>query len=98
MNDTTQSRKPVGLIGMEPTTDYDSYDAVPWFRKQWFALFPLCAPAMVLIVLTGDVFAKPNKQMRRYSEATVWRYTAGARVFLIVCAIVAAVLLAVGLR
>ena len=28
-------------FSMEPAADIESYDAVPWLRTAWFALFPL---------------------------------------------------------
>ena len=85
--DRRDQKKPASLVGMQPATDIGSYDSVPWFRKQWFALFPLFAPALILIVLTGDVYASATKTMKGYSDADVWRYTVGSRVFFVACAL-----------
>lgn len=83
MEATSQS-KPFGLAGMEPAVDIEAYDAVPWFRKKEFALFPLFVPATILIALTGDIFTRPNKPMQQHSDAQVWRYTRGSRAFFVV--------------
>ena len=81
------ARKPASSFGMEPATDFESYDSVPWFRKQWFALFPLFAPALILIALTGGVYARATESMKGHSDADVWRYTAASRVFFIAVAV-----------
>ena len=83
------ARKP---LGMEPVTDIVSYDAVPWYRKQWFVLFPLFIPAMFVVVLTGDVFLKATRKMKEHSEANVWRYTSGAKAFFIAVGLIVVVL------
>ena len=31
------ARKPASLVGMEPATDIESYDAVPWCRKNGYS-------------------------------------------------------------
>ena len=85
--DRRDARKPASLVGMEPVTDVESYDSVPWYRKQWFALFPLFAPALILIALTGNVYASATKTMKGYSDVDVWRYTAASRVFFIAVAV-----------
>ena len=78
-------------IGMEPAIDIVSYDAVPWYRKQWFALFPLFIPAMLVVVLTGDVFLKATPKMKEHSEANVWRYTSGSKAFFIAVGLIVVV-------
>lgn len=54
-----------------------SYDQVPWYRKNWFAIlcFFIFMPALFLVVLTGNIFYKRKEQVRRYSIL--------ARIFLI---------------
>ena len=81
------AKKPAG---MEPATDIESYDAVPWFRRQWFVylLILVFIPAMIVIALTGDVFAKANKKMKEHSEAKVWRYTSGGKTMIVVAGII----------
>lgn len=108
------TKKPFRLLGMEPVTDIESYDAVPWFRKTWSALgplfvqsllvasltvsdvyeqawfvgFPLFALVLAVTALTGGVYAKGrSKAMKAYSDAEVWRYTAGSRVYFVVVAL-----------
>ncbi len=94
---THPNRKPLSLIGMEPAAHIESYDSVPWYRRQWIALFPLLFPALVVLALTGEVYAKANRTMKRHADAEVWRYTVGARAFFVVTA-VAVVALVVGIR
>ena len=49
-------KKPISLIGMEPATEIESYDAVPWFRRMWFALGPLFAQALLVnALIAGEV-------------------------------------------
>ena len=53
------------------TQEYTSYDQVPWFRKNWFAiltalLFPL---ATLGVVATGDVFYVSKGELRKYTKA-----------------------------
>ena len=74
----------VSLIGVEPVTNVESYDSVPLYRKQWFALFPLFILAIPMIASTGSVYCKANGAMKEYSEANVWRYTPVARAFFVV--------------
>ena len=80
--------------GMEPATDIASYDDVPWFRKQWFVflLILVFIPAMLIIVFTGDVYAKANRKMQQHSEASVWRYSGGGKVMIVLAGIVFIVL------
>lgn len=56
---------------------YSTYDQVPWYRRNWFAIlcFLVFMPALFLVVLTGNVFYKRGGQIRRYSVP--------ARIFLI---------------
>lgn len=81
--DQEAAKKPFSLMGMEPATHFESYDSVPWYRKQWFALFPLCAVALLVIAPAGAVYSKPTKTMKEYSEARVSRYTPSARAFFV---------------
>jgi len=47
---------------MEPTTDYESYEDVPVYRKRWFfGLFVLVfMPVSIIILLTGNTYACKN--------------------------------------
>lgn len=69
------------LIGTRPATDVESYDDVPWYRKQEYVNFPLLLPVMIVVGLTGDVFFEATTTTRRYSDASVWRYTVAAKAF-----------------
>lgn len=89
---TDTINKPTSLIGMEPVDGLDSYDDVPWYRKQWFALFPPFVLATIFIALTGTIYAKATPKMRQYSQAEVWRFTAAARTFFVVCGLLTTVL------
>jgi len=92
--DHMTAKKPASLVGMEPASHIESYKAVTWWRKQEFVLFPLFIPAMIVIALTGDIYCKATKKMRKYSEAEVWRYkTGGKAVFVVIGLIVLAVVL-----
>lgn len=77
------TRKPITLVGINPANDIESYNDVPWFRKQEVALFPLFLPITIFTGLTGDVFHKANPKMKDYSNAEVWRYSAASRAFFI---------------
>jgi len=46
------------------------YDAVSWYRKRWFAVTCLlvCAPLLVVIASSGDVFALRDGMVYKYSE------------------------------
>lgn len=80
-DDSTRAKKPMSLTGLMPATEVRSYNDVPWYRKQEFALFPLLMPLLILVVLTGDVFHGATTTMKEYSDANVWRYSAAARTF-----------------
>lgn len=56
---------------------YNSYDEVPWYRKNWFAIltFLIFTPALLFIAVSGDIYYKRNGEVRKYSTA--------ARVFLV---------------
>lgn len=61
----------------------DSYAKVPWYRRNWFAIvcFFIFAPALLLVLLTGNVYYKKAGEARGYSK--------GARLFLILYCILA---------
>lgn len=88
MTDTIPTRKAMKHLGMAPAAEIESYDSVPWFRRAWFALFPLFVPALIVIALTGDVFIKATRSMKAHSEANVWRYSGVAKAAYIVANLV----------
>jgi hypothetical protein len=47
-----------------------SYDDVPWYRKRWFMVVSalIFMPATIGIALTGEVYAKRNDGVYRYSQ------------------------------
>jgi hypothetical protein len=52
---------------------YASYSEVPWYRRNWFVilsfiLWPLW-PALILVLVTGDVYSKTKEAPKRYSSA-----------------------------
>jgi hypothetical protein len=57
--------------------DYENYAAVPWYRKNWFALTCFLAapvlfltwPILALVLLTGDVFFERDGKLKKYSRA-----------------------------
>ena len=51
--------------------EYTSYDQVPWFRKNWFAIVTalLFTIATLVIVATGDVYYVSKGELRKYTKA-----------------------------
>lgn len=50
---------------------YDTYSEVPWYRRNWFVitsflLWPLW-PALVAVLVTGDVYWNTTTGPRKYS-------------------------------
>lgn len=47
-----------------------TYDQVPWYRRRWFLLVTLLLfmPATIGICLTGDIYAKRENAVFRYSK------------------------------
>jgi hypothetical protein len=47
-----------------------NYDDVPWYRKRWFVVvsFLVFMPATIAIALTGEVYAKRDDGVYRYSK------------------------------
>lgn len=65
----------------EKKTSFSSYDQVPWYRKNWFAIvcfliFPL---GLLITLLTGDVYYESKGQLKTYTK--------GAKIFLIIWSI-----------
>src|ERR1035437_8989614 len=65
------------------TIDYTSYDMVPWHHKNWFAIVTalIFAPALLVILLTGDVYYTKKSELKKYSK--------GAKIALIIWSILA---------
>ncbi|MEL7159075.1 MAG: hypothetical protein AAFN30_21125, partial [Actinomycetota bacterium] len=75
----------------EPASEYQSYDEVPWYRKQWFIVvtFLIFIPALLIIVLSGDVYQKSRGRLAAASPDTeVWKYTSRGKTMLVVAAAV----------
>lgn len=72
-----QCGNPQGIAPTKVKLPYASYDQVPWYRKNWFAL--LCGisftPALLPTLMTGNVYYERKGQLRTYSMS--------ARIFLI---------------
>lgn len=49
---------------------YASYDQVPWYRKNWFAIACalLFSPALMVLLLTGDIYYLQKGQLKTYSK------------------------------
>src|SRR3546814_76300 len=50
--------------------NYSSYDEVPWYRKNWFAILTglFFVPALFLIALTGDIYYQRAGVLKTYSK------------------------------
>lgn len=76
-----------------PRSGYSSYDQVPWYRKNWFAIlcFFIFSPVLLIVLVTGDVFYPKAGQVKKYSTA--------AKGFLIAyCALAILVVIGSGIR
>ncbi|MDF7826626.1 zinc ribbon domain-containing protein [Pontiellaceae bacterium B12227] len=58
--------------------NYTSYDQVPWYRKNWFAIlcFFIFTPGLLITLLTGDVYYVRKGELKTYSM--------GGKIFLII--------------
>ncbi len=52
------------------TATITTYADVPLYRKNWFAIvcFFIFAPALLLVLLTGDVYYEKNSELKKYSK------------------------------
>jgi len=50
---------------------YSDYSQVPWYRKNWFAFltFFFFAPALFVLVVSGDIYYKSGGMVKAYSKA-----------------------------
>ncbi len=66
----------------ELSSDYPSYDQVPFYRKTWFVVLVLLFfwPALLVIVLTGNFYKKDRKSGAMYSTTKK-----GRNLFMFVC-------------
>jgi hypothetical protein len=79
---------PQGTAAAAGKAGYSSYDQVPWYRKNWFAIltFLFFWPGLLVVLLSGDVYYESKGQLKTYSTF--------AKVFLIGwCLLVLAALL-----
>lgn len=63
--------QPIGKrIGMKPVIT--SYDEVPWFRKNWFAILSVLifSPAFAAIAFTGDIYYIKKGELKTYGTIT----------------------------
>lgn len=60
---------------------YSTYNDVPWYRKNWFAIILglFFSPPLLFIVLTGDIYYTKKDELKTYSKT--------AKVFLIIWAL-----------
>lgn len=63
---------PQGAPSGQANGPFVSYDQVPWYRKNWFAIlcFLFFGPGLIGILLTGDVYYEKNGELRTYSQTT----------------------------
>lgn len=49
-----------------------SYDQVPWFRKNWFAIVSwlIFSPAFIVVALTGDIYYQKKGELKTYGKMT----------------------------
>lgn len=52
------------------STQYDSYDQVPWFRKQWFAVVScfVFLPAIVVMAFAGGFYYSKDGKAKAFPE------------------------------
>lgn len=71
------------------TNVYTSYDQVPRYRRNWFAIltFFVFPPALIYLIVTGDVYYERKGELRKYSKAAkiflgLWCCLYIARIFI----------------
>lgn len=47
---------------------YDSYDQVPFYRRQWFfwLMYLIICPVAIIILLSGDVYYQKGEEIRSF--------------------------------
>jgi uncharacterized membrane protein YvbJ len=69
---------PQGNSPSQVKLSYSSWDQVPWFRKNWFAI--VCAlffaPGLLFVLFTGDIYYQKKGELKTFSK--------GRKIFLIV--------------
>lgn len=67
---------------------YTSYDQVPWYRKNWFAIlsFFVFMPALFLVLLTGSIYYERGGEVKKYSTF--------AKIFLLLYSLIPTIFLA----
>lgn len=72
---------PQGNPTKQGKQSFSSYDQVPWYRKNWFAIvcFLIFSPGLLAVLFTGDVYYESKGQLKTYSK--------GAKIFLIIWSI-----------
>ena len=60
---------PQGNSANQKRLSFLSYDQVPWYRKNWFAIvsFFIFPPILWVVLLTGDVYYVRSRELRTYS-------------------------------
>lgn len=55
---------------MNTSGPFTSYEQVPWFRKNWFAIvcFLIFTPGLLFILGTGDVYYEKKGELKTYSK------------------------------
>ena len=54
---------------------YETYAAVPWYRKNWFVVLSIIIiylwPFLLLSLATGDVYYEKNGELKKTSKLVV---------------------------
>ena len=63
---------PQSATSSQGKTSFSSYDQVPWYRKNWFAIvcffiFPL---GLLAVLFIGDVYYERKGELKAYSKGT----------------------------
>ncbi len=77
-----QCGAPQGAVSKQEQAPFSTYDQVPWYRKNWFAItcffiFPL---GLWIAVLSGDIYYPSKGQIKTY--------TTGAKITILIFSVI----------
>lgn len=72
---------PQSIATSNAKTSYTSYDQVPWYRKNWFAIlcFLFFTPGLIILALSGEIYYQKKGELKTFSQ--------GRKILLIVISI-----------
>jgi len=72
---------PQNVANAATKSNYTSYDDVPWYRKNWFAIlcFLFFTPGLIILALSGEIYYQQKGELKTYSQ--------GRKILLIVISI-----------